>query len=122
MTVVTLRQILFRLTMSIYSTDEQDKTSASLSIVVGAVMRILDQQIKAVSQQTDPSKLDAAKRQLALLEDKRNQVISEVFSEFLAGLTLENTLLQKQYKKEITEIFANEHFFSLNERTLRKWQ
>jgi hypothetical protein len=45
-----------------------------------------------------------------------------VFSDFLAGLTHKNTILQKQYKFEITAIFNSENFFMLSKRTLRKWQ
>jgi len=45
-----------------------------------------------------------------------------VFSDFLAGLTHKNTILQKQYKFEITSIFNSENFFMLSKRTLRKWQ
>lgn len=48
MTIITLRQILVRLTMSVYSNEETDKTNASLTIIVAAVMRILDQYIKTI--------------------------------------------------------------------------
>ena len=48
MTIIMLRQILVRLTMSVYSNEETDKTNASLTIIVAAVMRILDQYIKTI--------------------------------------------------------------------------
>ena len=48
MTIITLRQILVRLTMSVYSNEEIEKTNASLTITVAAVMKILDQYIKAI--------------------------------------------------------------------------
>jgi len=48
MTIITLRQILVRLTMSVYSNEETEKTNASLTITVAAVMKILDQYIKAI--------------------------------------------------------------------------
>lgn len=63
-----------------------------------------------------------------VIEDKgeehrtKNKIQSEVFSDFLAGLTHKNTILQKQYKFEITAIFNSENFFMLSKRTLRKWQ
>ena len=42
MTIITLRQILVRLTMSVFSNEDTDKSNASLTIIVAAVMRILD--------------------------------------------------------------------------------
>lgn len=48
MTIITLRQILVRLTMSVYSNEETEKTNASLTITVAAVMKILDQYIKTI--------------------------------------------------------------------------
>ena len=105
-----MKQILFPLIQSIYQTEETDKSSLSLSIIVDSVMKILGIQIKQV------------------IEDKgeehrtKNKIQSEVFSDFLAGLTHKNTILQKQYKFEITAIFNSENFFMLSKRTLRKWQ
>jgi hypothetical protein len=46
--VLTLKQILFPLIQSIYQTEETDKSSLSLSIIVDSVMKILGIQIKQV--------------------------------------------------------------------------
>ena len=81
--------------------------------MVSAVLRLLEHQVKAAG--TAPAGQE-------LGEARRNCVQSELLSDFLAGLTAENTVLQRQYKREITEVFANENFFQLSERTLRKWQ
>lgn len=43
-------------------------------------------------------------------------------TDFLAGLTTENQILQKMYRQEITGMFNSDNFFLLSERTLRKWQ
>lgn len=46
--MLTLKQILFPLIQSIYQTEETDKSSLSLSIIVDSVMKILGIQIKQV--------------------------------------------------------------------------
>lgn len=101
--------------MSIYSADEQDLNVRSLSIIGSAVMRILESQVKDIcpklqNNQTNPRMI------------RRNLVLQEIISDFLAGLTQESTGLQKQYKREITEVFSHENFFLLSKRALRKWQ
>ena len=48
-TVITLRQLLVRLTMSIFSTEETDKVNISLQVIVAAVMKILDGHVKTIS-------------------------------------------------------------------------
>ena len=110
MTIITLRQILVRLTMSVYSNEETEKTNASLTVTVAAVMKILDQYIKAIPNVKDVE------------QQKRAQIQGELLTEFLAGLATETQILQKSYKKEITEMFNSDNFFLLSERTLRKWQ
>lgn len=43
-------------------------------------------------------------------------------TDFLATLATESKILQKQYRKEISDMFYSDYFFLMNERTLRKWQ
>lgn len=106
----TLRQILVRLASSIYTAEQTDKQNLTLGIVVNAVLTILDDQLK----KTGDSKKD----------DQHNfkEVQSEVLTEFMAGLANENQILQKSYKKEIMDMFYQDNFFGMSERTLRQWQ
>lgn len=48
-TIITLRQTLVKLTLSIYSPEQTDLINNALMIIVAAVMKILDSHIKAIS-------------------------------------------------------------------------
>ena len=63
--------------MSVYSNEETEKTNASLTITVAAVMKILDQYIKAIPNVKDVE------------QQKRAQIQGELLTEFLAGLATE---------------------------------
>lgn len=90
---------------------------ASLSIIVHAVLSCVGEQIKGVGR-IDKRKM-AATGQLAF---DREHVLAEVLTEFLSGIASgPNQILQKHYKAQVTELFTSENFFSLNERTLKKW-
>ena len=80
-TIVTLRQVLVRLSMSLFSAEETDKINMSLQLIVSAVIKILDNHVKQISKIDDTE----TKRQ--------SQVQSEIMTDFLAGLTTENQIL-----------------------------
>jgi hypothetical protein len=63
--------------MSVYSNEETEKTNASLTITVAAVMKILDQYIKTISTVKDVE------------QQKRLQIQGELLTEFLAGFATE---------------------------------
>jgi len=100
-TIITLKSILYPMVQSILVHNNHEKITSALSIIVGVIMQILNGKSKG---------------------EKEDPVIRETVTDFLASLMDKaNQLLVKPYKKEITELFFSDNFFSMNRRTLRKW-
>lgn len=105
-TLLTLRQLLVPLSLSIYSPEETDKINLAQSVIVNAVMKILDTQLRNIDKSKTPS------------------VQADFMTDFLVTLAQnrENCLLQKLYKAEIIQMFNSDNFFLMSESTLKKWQ
>lgn len=108
-TIVTLRQLLVRLSESIHSAEGKDGQYLSMSIVVNSVVKVIESHIKS---------LDSSNHE----RGKSTRTVTEFLTEFLANLAEDNDVLQKQYKPEITSMFYQENFFLMNERILKQWQ
>ena len=104
---VTLRQNLTQLSAKIHpAADEKDGRVQSESIIVQALMKVLDSQIRGVEKAYKPEV----------------QVYAEFLTDLLACLANESATLDKQFKGEVTQLFYQDSFFLMSERTLRKWQ
>lgn len=104
---VTLRQNLVHLSTKIHSgNDEKDGRVQSESIVVQALLKVLEGQIKGVEKEYKPEV----------------QVYSEFLTDLVACLAHESETLYKMFKGEVTQLFFLDSFFLMSERTLRKWQ
>ena len=104
---MTLRQNLVSLSTKIHSgNDEKDGRVQSESIVVQALLKVLDGQIKGVEKEYKPEV----------------QVYSEFLTDLLACLAHESETLYKLFKGEVTQLFFLDSFFLMSGRTLRKWQ
>jgi hypothetical protein len=64
--------------MSIFSAEETDKINLSLQVIVAAVIKILDAHVKQIATIKDAEFL------------RQSHVQSELFTDFLGGLTTEN--------------------------------
>ena len=51
-----------------------------------------------------------------------DQVYEELLTELLKNLTNQQSSVQRSYKSQIEKIFQTKGFFSMSERSLRKWQ
>ena len=69
-------------------------------------MKVLDSQIRGVEKAYKPEV----------------QVYAEFLTDLLACLANESATLDKQFKGEVTQLFYQDSFFLMSERTLRKWQ
>ena len=81
-TIVTLRQLLVRLSESIHSAEGKDGQYLSMSIVVNSVVKVIEQHIKS---------LDSTNHE----RGKSTRTVTEFLTEFLANLAEDNDVLQK---------------------------
>lgn len=106
---VTLRQNLSSLCTKIHGLNEAEKDGRvqSESIIVAALVKVLDSQIRGVEKHYEPAV----------------QVYAEFLTDLLACLAQgQSETLHKQFKGELTALFHQGSFFLMSERTLRKWQ
>ena len=102
--IVTLRQIITKLTRKVHFGTEENRYHSE-SIIVKPIFQVLEKQIE------HESNFHAA----------AVQVVSEFLADLFSCLS-EHDVFCKKYKTDITHLFYNENFFLMNERTLRKWQ
>lgn len=110
-TIVTIRQILVPLTESLHISQQdstKDKQYVSMSIVLNGSIKVIHNTIKD----------KAIINNMSVFE----KTINEFLTELLAYIASQNTILQKNYKQEINDMFNEENFFKLDERILRQWQ
>ena len=103
-TVVTLRQILSKLTLNVHLNSDEGRYHAE-QIIVKPGLEVLKTQISDVKNLHVPAV----------------RVYSEFLAELMASLA-EDQHFCKKYRVDIQNIFYHENFFLMSERTLRKWQ
>lgn len=109
--IVTLRQILIPLTESLHISQQdatKDSQYVSMSIVLNGAIKVVHETIKQLKAISNLSVFD--------------RTINEFLTELLAYTAGQNTILQKNYKQEVNDMFNEENFFKLDERILRQWQ
>jgi hypothetical protein len=110
-TIVTVRQILVPLTESLHISQQdttKDNQYVSMSIVLNGSIKVIHDTIKDKANINNMSVFE--------------KTINEFLTELLAYIASQNTILQKNYKQEINDMFNEENFFKLDERILRQWQ
>lgn len=109
--IITLKQILSHILPNLIGIHDLEKTNKSLQIIFAKIIELLH---------NDKEKNKNDKRR-----DKSNEVMIEFIIEFFASIVerthgIDSELI-KPYRKDIFELFNNDHFFKVSLLNLKQW-